>query len=96
MDGGRSEAEPFRRWFGSKQAEVVDVLPCRDRLWRQLELDLDRTKGCMRSRKVRGSQRCREERRRRPAGDGNLHLLLGLQRWRSPFAEREGEQGLAR
>jgi hypothetical protein len=38
LDGGRSEMEAFRRWFGSKQAacrgwcarvdaEVIDVLP---------------------------------------------------------------------
>jgi hypothetical protein len=107
LDGGRSEAEAFRRWSGSKraadrgwgarvEAEVVDVPPCRDRRWRWLELDLDKTKGCVRSREARGSQRCREEGRRRPAGDGNLPLLLELRRCRSPSAEREGEQGLAR
>jgi hypothetical protein len=50
----------------------------------------------MRSREARGSQRCREESRRRPAGDGNLPLLLRLRRWCSPSTEREGEQGLAR
>jgi hypothetical protein len=107
LDSGRSEAEAFRRWSGSKRAacrgwcarvdaEVVDVLPRRDRQWRWLELDLDKTKGRVRSREARGSRRCREERRRRPAGDGNLPLLLGLRRWRSPCAKREGEQGLAK
>jgi hypothetical protein len=105
--GGRSEAEAFRKWSGSKRAacrgwcarvdaEVVGVLPRRDRQWRRLELDLDTKKGCVRSREARGSQRCREESSRRPAGDGNLPLLLGLRQWRSPYAEREGEQGLAR
>jgi hypothetical protein len=107
LDGGRSEVEAFRRWSGSKratcrgwgaraEAEVVDVPPCRDRRWRRVELDLNRTKGCVRSREARGSQRCKEESRRRPAGDGNLPLLLELQRWCSPSTEREGEQGLAR
>jgi hypothetical protein len=105
--GGRSEAEAFRKWSGLKQAacrgwcarvdaEVVSVLPHRDRQWRWFELDLDTKKGCVRSREARGSRRCREESRRRPAGDGNLPLLLRLRQWRSPSAESEGEQGLAR
>jgi hypothetical protein len=107
LDSGRSEAEAFKRWSGLKRAtcrgwcarvdaEVVDVLPRRDRQWRRLELDLDKTKGRMRSREARGSQRCREESWRRPAGDDNLPLLLGLWQWRSPSTEREGEQGLAK
>jgi hypothetical protein len=50
----------------------------------------------VRSREARGSWRCRERSRRRPAGDGNLPLLLRLRRWRSPSTEREEEQGLAR
>jgi hypothetical protein len=41
-------------------------------------------------------QRCREEGGRGSAGDGNLPLLLGLRRWRSPSAEREREQGLGK
>jgi hypothetical protein len=105
--GGRLEVEAFRRCFGSERAacrgwcahvdaEIVGVLPRRDRQWRWLELDLNTKKGCMRLREARGSRRCREENRRRPAGDGNLPLLLGLRRWRSPSAEREGERGLAR
>jgi hypothetical protein len=107
LDSGRSEAEAFRRWSGSKhaasrgwgarvEAEVIDVPPCRDRRWRWLEVDLDKMRECVRSREARGFQRCREEGRRRPAGDGNLPLLLRLQRWHSPSTEREGEQGLAR
>jgi hypothetical protein len=56
LDGGRSEVEAFRRWSGLKRAvcrgwcarvdaEVVDVLPRRDRQWQWLELDLDKRKG---------------------------------------------------
>jgi hypothetical protein len=55
LDGGRSEAEAFRKWSGSERAacrgwcvrvdtEVVGVLPRRDRQWRWLELDLDTKK----------------------------------------------------
>jgi hypothetical protein len=102
LDGDRSEAEAFRRWSGSKwaacrgwcahvDAKVIDVLPRRDQQWRWLELDLDKTKGRVRSREARGSRKCREESRGRPAGDGNLPLLLGLWRWCSPSAKREGE-----
>jgi hypothetical protein len=98
--GGRSEAEAFRRWSSLKraacrgwgarvEAEVVDVPPCRDWRWRRLELDLVKMRECVRSREARGFQRCREEGSRRSAGDGNLPLLFGLRRWRSPSAERE-------
>jgi hypothetical protein len=50
-------------------------------------------------REIEGSKRVTEmqrKSRRRPAGDGNLPLLLGLRRWCSPSIEREGEQRLAR
>jgi hypothetical protein len=44
-----------------------------------------------RSRRVRGTQRCREEGGRRSAGDDNLFLLLRLWRPCSPSTERERE-----
>jgi hypothetical protein len=45
-----------------------------------------------RSRRVRGTQRCREEGGRRSAGDDNLFLLLRLRRPCSPSTERERER----
>jgi hypothetical protein len=90
------ERAACRGWCVRVDAEVVGVLPRRDRQWRRLELDLDTKKECVRSREARGSRRCRERSRIRPAGDCNLPLLLGLRRWCSPSTEREGEQRLAR
>jgi hypothetical protein len=46
-------------------------------------------------REIEGSKRVTEM-QRRPAGDGNLPLLLRLRRWCSSSTERDGEQGLAR
>jgi hypothetical protein len=101
LDGGRSKAETFRRWSSSKraacrgwgahaEAEVVDVLPCRDRRWQRLKLDLDRTKGCVRSRKQGGLSDVEKKAREGllatatfplflDSGDGVLHLQRGAE-----------------